>query len=81
MRVNSKIAVSESGFVFDSSTGDSYSLNPIGTEILEMIKKGLTDDGIKSELLKKYDVTPTLLDKSYDEFLDTLKKLFIIEDE
>jgi hypothetical protein len=81
MKINSKIAVSESGFVFDSSTGDAYSLNPIGIEIIEKIKKGLPDDKIKSELMEKYDVAPTLLEKSYDEFLDTLKKLFIIEDE
>jgi PqqD family protein of HPr-rel-A system len=81
MKINSKIAVSESGFVFDSSTGDSYSLNPIGIEIIEMIKKGLPNDKIKSELMEKYDVSPTLLEKSCDEFIDTLKKLFIIEDE
>lgn len=79
MKVNKSIAVSESGFLFDSMSGDSYSLNPIAAEILEMIRSQNSLEGIKQSLLKKYDVTPTLLDKSVDEYIFTLKKLNIIK--
>ena len=35
MRLKKNIAVSDSGFVFNPTTGDSYSLNPVGKEILQ----------------------------------------------
>jgi PqqD family protein of HPr-rel-A system len=78
MKINKKIAISESGFVFDSHSGDSYSINPIAAEILELIKSGKSRDEIKNSLLEKYNVTVPVLEKSLDEFMDTLKKLNII---
>lgn len=79
MVVNKKIAISETGFIFNPTTGDSYSMNPIATEILEMLKENLAEDIIKNKLYEKYDVSKSVLNKSYDEFIDTLKKLNIIE--
>jgi len=38
MKLKNNIAISETGFVFDPNSGDSYSLNTIGKEILEMVK-------------------------------------------
>ena len=79
MKVNKNIAVSESGFLFNSLSGDSFSLNPIAAEILEMIREQKTSDEIKHDLLKKYDVSSSILDKSIDEYIFTLKKLNIIK--
>lgn len=79
MVINKKIAISETGFIFNPATGDSYSMNPIATEILEMIKKDMSEEEIKNNLLEKYDVSKSVLFKSYDEFIGTLKKLNILE--
>jgi PqqD family protein of HPr-rel-A system len=80
MTINKKIAVSETGFIFNPTTGDSYSMNPIATEILEMLKKEMSEEDIKKALIEKYDVSKSVLNKSYDEFIDTLRKLNILED-
>lgn len=79
MVINKKIAISETGFIFNPTTGDSYSMNPIATEILEMLKKDMSEEEIKNALLEKYDVNKSILQKSYDEFIDALRKLNIIE--
>lgn len=79
MIINKKIAISETGFIFNPTTGDSYSMNPIAMEIVEMLKKDMGDEEIKKSLLDKYDVNKSVLEKSYDEFIDTLIKLNIIE--
>lgn len=79
MKVNKNIAVSESGFLFDSMSGDSFSLNPIAAEILELIREQKSLDDVKKVLINKYEVTPTLLDKTIDEYVFTLKKLNIIK--
>jgi len=80
MTINKKIAVSETGFIFNPTSGDSYSMNPIATEILEMLKKEMSEEDIKKALFEKYDVSKSVLNKSYDEFIDTLRKLNILED-
>ncbi len=79
MKVNKNIAVSESGFLFDSMSGDSFSLNPIAAEILELIREQKSIDDVKRILLNKYEVTPTMLDKTIDEYVFTLKKLNIVK--
>ncbi|MFA5010921.1 MAG: PqqD family protein [Ignavibacteria bacterium] len=78
MKVNKNIAVSESGFLFDSMSGDSFSLNPIAAEILELIREQKSIEDVKRILLNKYEVTPTMLDKTIDEYVFTLKKLNIV---
>lgn len=80
MKINKKIAVSETGFIFNPTSGDSYSMNPIATEILDMLKKEKSEEEIKDMLFEKYDVSKSILNKSYDEFIETLKKLNIAED-
>ena len=81
LKLNRKIAVSESGFVFDSSTGDSFSVNPIGIEILELLKAGKTEKEIKNTLLEEYEVSPAVLEKSISDFIQSLKSLNVLQDE
>ena len=81
MKLNKKIAISESGFIFDPTTGDSYTVNPIAVEILNFLQKGMTLKQIKQEMLKMYDVAEHVLDKSVDEFIEVLINLRILEND
>ena len=38
MKLKKNIAISETGFIFNPSSGDSYSTNPIGLEIINLMK-------------------------------------------
>ncbi len=56
MKLKKNLALSDSGFVFDPSTGDSFSTNPIGLEIIRMLKEGKTTNDIKNHVTKNlYD--------------------------
>jgi len=81
MKFNNKIAISDSGFIFDPTTGESFSTNPIGLEIIKLIKEGKSLDEIRTFILEKYEVTPTVLSKILDEFITTLIQLNILIDE
>jgi hypothetical protein len=81
MKLNRMVAISETGFVFDAETGDSYSLNPLGLSIVEMIKNRMSVEDIKERLAKEYEVTPETLDKSLDDFIWSLRGFNIIENE
>jgi hypothetical protein len=73
MKLNKNLAVSESGFIFNPSTGDSFSVNPIGAEVINLLKEDRSPEQIKMVLLEKYDVEKTLLEKDIDDFLSQMK--------
>ncbi len=80
MKIKKNIAVSESGFVFDPSTGESFSLNQIGLELVELLKQGENIDAIKKEVLKKYDVDEISFEKYYYDFINSLNQNQLLEE-
>lgn len=68
MQLKKNIATSETGFIFNPSTGDSFSANPIAAEILIYLKEGNSIQQIKNKILEKYDVEPNQLEKDWDDF-------------
>ncbi len=80
MRLKKNIAVSESGFVFDPTSGDSFSLNNIGLEIVGMLRQGKADSDIIPGLLDKYDIDKGSLDKYYYDFIAMLQYYRLIEE-
>lgn len=72
MKVKKNIAISDSGFVFNPSTGDSYSVNPIGLEILELLKDGKDDEFIISYVTQNYMVDRSGIEKDIYDFKNML---------
>ncbi len=81
MKLKKNIAVSESGFIFDPSTGESFSMNNIGTEIVEYLKQDKSFEEIKKSMLEKYEVDSTSFEKYYYDFINSLQQLKLIVDE
>ena len=80
MKIRSDLAISETGFIFDPISGESFSLNQIGTEIFLMYKEEKSVDEIKKAILEKYDVTETELEKSLSDFEGMMKEYKFIQD-
>lgn len=81
MQIKESIAISENGFVFDASTGDSFQVNNIGTAILGLIRSHKSDSEIKTELLELFDVDEIVLEKDLFDFLAVLRQHNIISTE
>ena len=81
MKLKKNIAVSETGFIFDPSTGDSYTLNPVGQELLEMIKQNKSFASISAEFTTKYDVDPSSFERYYYDFVATLKQMQLVDND
>lgn len=79
MQIKRSVAISDSGFVFDASTGDSFTLNPVGLEILQWIKQGKSPDEINELVAGKYDVEQSAFERYYYDFIATLKQLQLTE--
>ena len=80
MRVKNYIAISDNGFIFDSSTGSSYNLNAIGLEIIQMIELGKTEEEIIKSITEKYDVEQDIFEKDFYDFLSMLKYYNLIDE-
>ncbi len=79
MNINKNVAVSDSGFVFNPTTGESFSANPIGTEIIEMLKQGKTQEEIKDNILENYNTEQDIVDKDIFEFYELLKQFSLLD--
>jgi hypothetical protein len=80
MKIKKNIALSESGFIFDPATGDSYSVNITGSKIFELLKEGLSKDQITEKLTEVFDTEKEQVVKDLDDFLNYLRQLKMIED-
>ena len=70
--IKKNIATNEMGFVFNPSSGDSYTSNPIAAQIIQLLKEGKSLSEIKKLLLEKYEVDKATLEKDFDDFVNTL---------
>lgn len=81
MSIKSNIAISDSGFLFDANTGDSYTVNKTGQVILSMIKEGADTEEIAKNIMEEYDVEKSTLMHYIDDFVNMLKRYELFEAE
>lgn len=79
MKLKKNIALSDSGFIFNPSTGDSFSTNPIGMEIVKMMKDGKSAEDIKNYILKTYLTDEVAFEKDLYDFINMLTKMNLVD--
>jgi hypothetical protein len=68
------LAVSDSGFVFDPYTGNTFSVNATGRAILDGLREELPRDGIVELLRERFEVTQEDLDRDLNDFVGILRR-------
>ncbi len=79
MTIKKNIATSEEGFVFNPGTGDSFSTNTIGGDIIALLKENKPSAEIIELICTKYDVDKDQFEKDLDDFETQLKDYGIID--
>ena len=79
MRVRKNIATSDEGFLFNPTTGDSFSTNAIGAEIIQLLKKDILLKEVVDKISDKYDVDRSLFERDLEDFALQLKDFSILE--
>ena len=79
MKINKNIAISDTGFVFNPVNGESFSINPIGVEIINMMKEDKSFEIIMQTMLTKYSVEEATIEKDYFDFIGILKHHNLID--
>ena len=81
MLIKDNIALSENGFVFNPSTGDSFTMNKTGKEVMMLIKDGKNISQITELMIEKYDVDRNTLERYLSDFLNDLSVNNLLEEE
>ena len=79
MKIKSNLAVSDSGFIFNPSNGDSFSTNTVGSDIIRLLKAGNSFDSIKKEIVEKYEVDEILFEKDFHDFVSQLQDYYLVK--
>lgn len=81
MQIKKNIAVSESGFVFNPTSGDSYSINEVGREILAYLGEHKSQEEITSLMTGSYDIDTASFEKYFYDFISMLRQFELLDEE
>ena len=79
MKINRNLAISENGFVFNPTTGDSFSVNELGSLIINEIKAGKPKNKIIETIAQEYKAEKSTIEKDFNEYLNVLNNHQLIE--
>jgi hypothetical protein len=79
MKIKRNLALSDSGFVFNPSTGDSFSVNPIGLELVRLLKDEKSDEEIRKYMLKTFEIDEVTFEKDFYDFKRMLEQMKLTE--
>lgn len=68
-----RIAMNESGFIFDPQTGASYTTNTTGLAIIRSLQKTRNLDEIKKEIVSEFEVSAEIAERDIIDFMELLK--------
>ncbi len=66
--------------VLDLARGRMFSLNPVGSRILELLAKQITRAEIIEEIVRNFGAARALAEMDVDDFLSRLKELKLVEE-
>ena len=79
MKLRKNVAVSEAGLLFNPVSGESFSVNPIGIEILNLIRDEKSPEQIRKIILDKYSTDQVTFEKDYYDFIGILEHNNLLE--
>jgi PqqD family protein of HPr-rel-A system len=78
LKLSPSLAISENGFIFSSDTGDTFTMNSIGLQILRMIRENKTEKEIIEDIINEYEIDPETIEKDLQDFLHQLENFKIV---
>jgi hypothetical protein len=79
MKIKTNIALSESGFIFNPNTGESFTLNPSGQILFGLIREGKEYAEIRGYFLEHFDAEESIFEKDFEDFLHMMNGYQMME--
>lgn len=71
-----RLALSESGFVFDPVTGNSFTVNTTGLSILRQLQRWDDWNQVITSLLEEFEIEAHVIERDVIEFASSLRSAF-----
>ena len=72
------LAINDEGFVFDPKTGESFTTNSSGLEILRLLKNGKTVEEVGADMAAMFGIAPDEAERDALDFMSQLKTCKLI---
>jgi PqqD family protein of HPr-rel-A system len=69
------LALSDTGFVFDPTTGNTYTLNETALAIVRLLKQDKTKEEIIQSITSEYEVDSDEIERDYSDMIIQLSEL------
>jgi len=69
-----RLAISESGFIFDPETGHSFSVNETGMFILKELQNNQNPSQVQQAIVNSYEISNRDAERDLIEFIGLLRK-------
>ena len=80
LEIKNYVAISESGLIFNPATGESFSVNAIGLDILHYLKIKKEYKDIQDLILTKYDIDVEIFERDFHDFVNCLRIYDLVKD-
>lgn len=68
-----QLAISDEGFIFDPTTGESFGANQTGIYILKELKENKSVSEIVMKLMEHFEVSQIDAERDIQDFIDSLR--------
>ncbi len=75
LTITPDLAISETGFLFLSSTGETFTVNELGKQVLRSLQDGMSQEAIIRAITEEFDVEPVDAQRDVVDFIGLLKQL------
>ncbi len=69
-----RLALSDSGFVFDPVTGKSYTVNDTGFWLIKQLQKNSNLNALHAQIMREFDGEVQVIERNVVEFLDQIRQ-------
>lgn len=81
VHVSASLALSENGFLFLPTTGETFTVNESGRFILRRLQEGRDQQEIVSDLAHEFDVEPADAQRDVIDFIGQLRQHHLTENQ
>lgn len=69
-----RLALSDSGFVFDPGTGKSYTVNETGFWLIKQLQQDSSLDVLQTQIAREFDGEEKTIERNLMEFLEQIRR-------